>query len=167
MIYQGPDKGEPEERFLQEGVSMYRILIVEDDAAVRRLYREELTDEGYTVTTTNRYAELIRVIRECRPDLILFDVRTGQISDLDLLCTVRELHPEIPIVLCSACPEVPTHSQSCITDYYLGKSSDLNGLKIQITAALSKKAMKGKRLQRDDNRMYCPQEQRSGLASRS
>lgn len=133
---------------------MKRILIVDDDAAIRWLYSEELSDEGYRVFTTNNYAELEHVISQHKPDLILFDIRTGKMGDLDVLYHVRESQPDIPIVLCSGCPECPAHFKSWIADSYVGKSSDLNALKVHITAALKKKRVGHKALHSADNKPH-------------
>jgi len=131
---------------------MDSILIVDDDEAIRWLYTEELTEEGYRVFTTNNYSELARVISQHKPDLILFDIRAGKVSDLDVLYHVRESKPEIPIVLCSGCPEFPAHIKSWIADSYVGKSSDLHTLKVYIRAALRGKVVRHKKLNSADNK---------------
>ena len=139
---------------------MKRILIVDDDAAIRWLYSEELSEEGYRIFTTNNYSELEHVISQHKPDLILFDIRTGKVGDLDVLYHVRESEPGIAIVLCSGCPEVPGHFKSWIADSYVGKSSDLNALKVHIAAALRGKVVRRKTLHSADNKPhYFPDKQ--------
>jgi len=144
---------------------MKRILIVDDDAAIRWLYSEELSDEGYRVFTTNNYSELEHVISQHKPDLILFDIRTGKMGDFDVLYHVRESEPDIPIVLCSGCPEFPAHFKSWIADSYVGKSSDVSGLKEHITAVLRGKEARRKTLRSPDSKTnYFPDKQHGGEA---
>ena len=142
---------------------MKRILIVEDDAAIRWLYSEELSEEGYRVFTTNNYSELEHVISQHKPDLILFDIRTGKVSDLDVLYHIRESEPAIPMILCSGCPEFPAHIKSWIADSYVGKSSDLNALKMHIAAALRGQVVRRKTLHSAYNKPHYFPDKQHGL----
>ena len=52
-----------------------RILIVEDDAALRALYQKKLGQEGYDVVTVENGLQAIESITAKSPDLVLCDVR--------------------------------------------------------------------------------------------
>ena len=58
---------------------MNKILIVDDDYALRLLYQSELEAEGYSVTTTDSCPNLVGQIEHLKPDLILLDIRLGEI----------------------------------------------------------------------------------------
>lgn len=120
-------------------VIMSRILIVDDEEAIRLLYTEELTDEGYEICTTNNYSALMDIIKQQEPDLIVFDVRSGRASDLDLLQDLRDVYHNMSVILCSAYPGFPYDMKSWIADFYIAKSSDLSELKFQIKVAIEKK----------------------------
>jgi DNA-binding response OmpR family regulator len=55
-------------------VKRHRILIVEDDAAVRQLFRTELALAGFDVDTSADGLSALRSIDEGRPDLIVLDL---------------------------------------------------------------------------------------------
>jgi DNA-binding response OmpR family regulator len=81
-----------------------RILIVDDDAFIRRPLEFILREEGYLAATAADAAEGLRAIESCRPDLILLDV---MMPGKDGLAWCAELkrdprYASIPIVLLSA-----------------------------------------------------------------
>lgn len=51
------------------------VLIIEDDADTREIYRSALEDQGYTVVTATQGAEGVHIARRARPELILLDIR--------------------------------------------------------------------------------------------
>ena len=83
---------------------MYKILIADDDNAIRLLYQEELEDEGYSVTTVNDSKNLTDIINHRQPDLILLDVRLGENNGFDTLRWIRTQCCDLPVILCSAYP---------------------------------------------------------------
>ena len=80
---------------------MARILIAEDDEAIRRLVARGLTSDGHVVATAPDGAEALRMLDE-RPDrfdLLLTDIRMPIMDGIALaLATARE-HPHLPILL--------------------------------------------------------------------
>jgi DNA-binding response OmpR family regulator len=50
-----------------------RILLVEDDAAIRQLVSDLLTDSGYQVVPARSGREGLERVKDARPDLILLD----------------------------------------------------------------------------------------------
>ena len=71
---------------------MYKILIVDDDYAIRLLYQSELEDEGYSVTTASGCLNILEQIDHLRPDLILLAIRLGEINGLDILFNNAAIH---------------------------------------------------------------------------
>lgn len=53
---------------------MARILVVDDDVAIRRLLQRVLSREGYTVETAGDGAKALSRIQEAPPDLLLLDL---------------------------------------------------------------------------------------------
>ena len=68
---------------------MKRILVVDDDEAIRILYAEELADEGYEVITNDGQSQIMTIIKEKEPDVIVMDIRLGKNNGLDLLQEIR------------------------------------------------------------------------------
>ncbi len=68
------------------GAAMHRILIADDDAAIRRLLRSVLEDEGYEVAEVGTGAEILAAYASPNPpDLVLADVRMPDQSGIDVL----------------------------------------------------------------------------------
>lgn len=51
------------------------VLIIEDDADTRSIYRSALEKQGYRVVTASQGAEGVHLARRTSPDLILLDIR--------------------------------------------------------------------------------------------
>jgi DNA-binding response OmpR family regulator len=47
-----------------------KILVVDDDPAIRMLYKEELEDEGYEVVVASSGEEALKLFDEVEPDLV-------------------------------------------------------------------------------------------------
>lgn len=66
-----------------------RILIVEDDAMIRDLYRVTLVDKQYTVEIAADAPTVYKKAPEFRPDCILLDVMLPGVSGLEILKELR------------------------------------------------------------------------------
>ena len=115
---------------------MSRILIIDDDEAIRMVYAEELTQDGYEVISTSDCSALPTIITEYRPDVILLDIRMGQYDGLEVLQDIRKAFYNLPVILCTAYSTFKYDLKSVAADYYVVKSVDLEDLKLAITMAL-------------------------------
>ena len=68
---------------------MSKIMVVEDDAALREIYSIRITAEGYDVVTAGDGEEALAVAVREKPDLILSDVMMPKISGFDMLDILR------------------------------------------------------------------------------
>jgi len=114
---------------------MYKILIVDDDHAIRLLYQSELEDEGYSVTTSSGCINLLEQIEYLRPNLILLDIKLDGIDGLDILQEIRERHYDMPVILCSAYSIFRYDMRAIAADFYVTKNVDLSELKFKIKMA--------------------------------
>ncbi len=83
---------------------MKRILIVEDDRFLRRLYRDLLEAEGLVVSVAVSAAEGIEWARRDPPDLILMDIELPGMNGLEATAVLKE-DPRtqgVPVVVISA-----------------------------------------------------------------
>ena len=115
---------------------MNKILIVDDDVPIQILYADELTEEGYDVITTGNGVGLLGLIEEAQPDLVVLDIRLGEVNGLDLLQDIRNTYYELPVILCSAYSAFKYDLKSIAADYFVVKSSDFRELKVKIKMAL-------------------------------
>ncbi len=80
------------------------VLVVEDDPASTKLYREALEVIGYNVLHAKDGMEGWRIAREHRPDLILMDIRLPGVSGLDVTKWLKadETLKSIPVIAITA-----------------------------------------------------------------
>ncbi|MBR6964968.1 response regulator [Candidatus Saccharibacteria bacterium] len=105
---------------------MTKLMIVEDDIALREIYSIRLTAEGYTIVVAGDGEEALAVAVQEKPDLILSDVMMPKISGFDMLDIIRST-PElkdVKVVMMTALssPEQRARGESLGADRYLVKS---------------------------------------------
>lgn len=80
------------------------ILVVDDDARLRAVWMEALTEAGYTAVGAEDGITALELIRDLFPDLIVLDLRMPRLSGWGFLDSVRQHRRwrEIPILIVSA-----------------------------------------------------------------
>ncbi|MCA0400987.1 MAG: sigma-54 dependent transcriptional regulator [Proteobacteria bacterium] len=86
------------------------ILIVDDEADIRELVAGILDDEGYRTRVAAHADEALAAIETRRPNLIFLDIwiQGSRLDGLQLLEVIKELHPEIPVVMISGHGNIET-----------------------------------------------------------
>ena len=123
---------------------MTKILIVDDEASIRMLYREEFQDEGYQVIEAEDGHKLTERIEKDQPDVIVLDIKMAAYDGLDLLQEIRQKFQDLPVIISSAYGAYKGDYKTLAADYYVVKSSDLSELKQKVRKALEGK-VPGKR----------------------
>jgi DNA-binding response OmpR family regulator len=78
-----------------------RILVVDDDADIRRLLKELLDRRGFAVTEARDGQEALRAFYDERPDLVVLDVQMPVLDGWKTLERIRELS-DVPVVMLTA-----------------------------------------------------------------
>lgn len=116
---------------------MRTILVVDDEANIRGLFREELEEAGYRVLTAASWDEAETLLAGERPDLVTLDIRMGSGPDgIESLRRIKERHPGLPVVLVTAYGEYRSDFGTWAADGYVVKSADLTELKARIARLL-------------------------------
>ena len=115
---------------------MKKIMVVDDEANIRELYREELEDMGYEVTTVADGAEALAVIDTTKFDLVTLDMRMPDIDGIETLRKMKEKDSTLPIVICTAYEEYKHDFGSWCSDAYVVKSADTSLLRETIKKIL-------------------------------
>lgn len=105
-----------------------RILVIDDDQALRLLYKSELESQGYRVDTAATGQEALDAFVPDRYDAAVVDIEMPDISGLDLIGKLRELAPGTALILNSAYSTYKADFKSWMADGYIVKSSDLTPL---------------------------------------
>ena len=82
---------------------MKRLLLVDDDALVLKIYKDRLTEQGFEVRTAPDGLAALQVLREYRPDVMVLDLMMPRFSGVDVLKALRA-QPELaslPVVVLS------------------------------------------------------------------
>jgi two-component system nitrogen regulation response regulator GlnG len=79
-----------------------RILVVDDDAAIRTVVREALRREGHDVETAASVTEQRKAMSRFSPDLLVTDVMLPDGNGLDLVPEMLAQHPGMPVIVLSA-----------------------------------------------------------------
>lgn len=85
-----------------------RILLIEDDQMVRETLNLLLSYQGYIVMERSTGSELVEVVSEFKPDLILMDIFLGEHNGRNLCRELKNLplYQQIPIVIMSGSDDV-------------------------------------------------------------
>ena len=128
------------------------ILVVDDEAPIRKLLRQQLEAEGYIVQEAKDAWDAITQVRKKSPDLIILDVMMPQVSGFDVVAILKN-NPEtlgIPIIILSIGGEEQT-SYRLGADKYLTKPIDTEALLKEIKLLISQGISKKKILVVDEN----------------
>lgn len=83
-----------------------RVLLVDDDAQVRRAYAENLTRHDVRVDTASNGREAIDLVRAGSYDAIVSDISMPEMTGVELLKAVRAHDIDVPVILMTGQPDV-------------------------------------------------------------
>jgi two-component system nitrogen regulation response regulator NtrX len=86
------------------------VLIVDDEADICELVAGLLQDEGYTTRTARDSDSALNEVKNRRPNLLFLDIwlQGSRLDGLQLLDSVKEIHPELPVVMISGHGNIET-----------------------------------------------------------
>ncbi|WP_298328313.1 sigma-54 dependent transcriptional regulator [uncultured Dokdonia sp.] len=124
---------------------MAKILIIEDEAAIRRVLTKILSEESkdYQVEEAANGLEGINKIREEDYDLVLCDIKMPKMDGVEVLEAARKLKPETPMVMISGHGDLDTavNTMRLGAFDYISKPPDLNRLLNTVRNALDRKTL--------------------------
>lgn len=108
---------------------MAKILIVEDDTLINKMYFEKLTRDGYEVTVAINGQEGLDKMRTNRPDLIILDIMMPKLSGVEVIQEMKkdvnlEKIPIIVLTNLTEGPDIEKAKKMGITEYLI--KSDLD-----------------------------------------
>lgn len=83
-------------------MSIPKVLVVDDEAAIIDTLRILLKNEGYEPHTALGGKEGLKLIDELRPDIVITDVRMPVVTGLEILAASRAANPDVPVILMTA-----------------------------------------------------------------
>ena len=122
---------------------MSKILIIEDEAAIRRVLVKILSEENkdYTVEEAEDGVAGMEKLKETDYDLVLCDIKMPKMDGIEVLEAAKKIKPEIPIVMISGHGDLDTavNTMRMGAFDYISKPPDLNRLLNTVRNALDRK----------------------------
>ncbi len=124
---------------------MPKILIIEDEATIRRVLGKILSEESDTYEVEEAENGIIGLekIKTTDYDLVLCDIKMPRMDGVELLEEVKKIKPEIPMVMISGHGDMETaiNAMRLGAFDYISKPPDLNRLLNTVRNALDKKQL--------------------------
>jgi DNA-binding NtrC family response regulator len=139
---------------------MPKILIIEDEAAIRRVLTKIISEENeaYHVEEAEDGLLGIEMIKNQDYDLVLCDIKMPKMDGVEVLEKAKKIKPEIPIVMISGHGDLETavNTMRLGAFDYISKPPDLNRLLNTVRNALDKKTLtlENKRLKKKVSKSY-------------
>jgi len=124
---------------------MAKILIIEDEASIRRVLTRILSEESdtYSVEEAEDGIQGLEKIKASDYDLVLCDIKMPKMDGEELLEAVKKIKPEIPVVMISGHGDMETaiNTMRLGAFDYISKPPDLNRLLNTVRNALDRKQL--------------------------
>jgi len=139
---------------------MSRILIIEDEAAIRRVLGKIISEESdaYKVEEAEDGLRGIELIKDNDYDLVLCDIKMPKMDGVEVLEKAKKIKPEIPFVMISGHGDLDTavNTMRLGAFDYISKPPDLNRLLNTVRNALDRKVLvvENKRLKKKVSKNY-------------
>ena len=116
------------------------VLVVDDEAGIRRTLREILEYEGLKVDEAADGVEALRKARLRSYDVALLDIKMPRKDGLEVLADLVEKRPELPVIMISGHADVKTAVEATHTGafHFIEKPPDLHHLLVTIRSALER-----------------------------
>lgn len=124
-------------------IARNRILVVDDEAAIREILAEGLDAFGYPVRSAGTASEAFALVREEGADLVLTDIEMPGESGLDLLAWIKTLDPDVDVVMVTGLVDVDTALRAIRegASDYLTKPFNLEEVRIVVERTLEKRRL--------------------------
>ena len=139
---------------------MSKILIIEDEAAIRRVLKKIISEENdsYQVEEAEDGLAGIEKIKDNDYDLVLCDIKMPKMDGVEVLEKAKKIKPETPMVMISGHGDLDTavNTMRLGAFDYISKPPDLNRLLNTVRNALDKKELvvENKRLKKKVSKNY-------------
>jgi DNA-binding NtrC family response regulator len=134
----------------------HRVLLVDDDAAIRDTLAHHLGRSGYTVTTADAAEPALGMLVAVDPDVVITDVRMPGMNGLELVALLRQRMPELNVIVITAYEDMETAVGAIRAGAfdYLVKPLDLDQIELVLDRALRDRKLRQRldRMSEDEGR---------------
>lgn len=120
-----------------------RILIVDDEATIRRLLRGKLAREGYPCEEADGAEQALDKLKSNPAELVILDVRMPGKSGIELLPEIKASYPDIAAIMATAVTEtnVAIECMKQGADDYIFKPFNLDEVALSVERTLEKRGL--------------------------
>jgi len=124
---------------------MNKLLIIDDDEALRATLKLYLKDEGYELYDADGGKSALDQLESINPDLVLCDIKMPDMSGLDVLEKIKEYNSNIQVIMITAFNDVSSTISAMQKNAfdYVTKPLDIPNLKEKLKKALEIKNISG------------------------
>lgn len=119
-----------------------RILLVDDEEAIRRVGARMLRHAGYAVETAVDGHEAVELIQSdaSRCDLVVLDGKMPRLGGQEAARRIREIRADLPLVLATGYLDGSTRDENDVFDGAIAKPYDMASLSRVVSALLGRPA---------------------------
>lgn len=124
-------------------MTMAKILVVDDEASIRRALRNILELERFEVDEAVNGVDCLARIKQQAYDVVLLDIKMPELDGMDALEKIQEMRPGTPVVMLSGHATIDTAVESVKRGAFdfISKPPDLNRLLITLRNAMDKSSL--------------------------
>lgn len=117
-----------------------KVLVVDDEEALRYLLSTELVAEGYEVETAGDGDEAIEAIKRKDYDVVLLDIKMPRVDGFEVLRFIKQNKPEIKVIMLTAYADVKNAIEALKlgASDFVSKPYDLEDILSSINRALGR-----------------------------
>ncbi len=120
-----------------------RILIVDDEEAIRRLLHQKLSSEGYQCQKAGNADQALDELKSSPIALVILDIKMPGKSGIELLPEIKANHPDTAVIMATATTDTSTAIQ-CMKEGaydYITKPFNLDEVVLSVDRALEKRRL--------------------------
>ena len=117
---------------------MNKILVIDDEATIRKFFVRFLTREKYKISTASNGEKGIEISKKENPDLIILDLKMPGIDGIETLKRIKKLNQRVIIIVLTAYGTMETAGEAMKLGAYdfISKPFDIARIRVSLKKAL-------------------------------
>ena len=123
--------------------AVHRILIIDDEIIIRKLFTRLLTREKYKVLTASNGKKGIETVEKEKLDLVILDLKMPGIDGIEVLKRIKEINKNIRVIIITAFGTIKSASDALNlgADDFISKPFDIAKIRMTIKNVLKMKKL--------------------------